>query len=99
MSYDLLLICRGVFRALLKSIYLNILISVLILIHQSVNFHHDVFQMLIHFSLFLHTGNEQCCRRTGQIYSITIQPDESIEAELIFVPGEVRSLDICSLLI
>ncbi|CAF4557981.1 unnamed protein product, partial [Rotaria magnacalcarata] len=26
-------------------------------------------------------GNEQCCVKNGQVYSITVQPDETIEAE------------------
>ncbi|CAF4343088.1 unnamed protein product [Rotaria sp. Silwood2] len=34
-------------------------------------------------------GNEQCCTKNGQIYSVTVQPNESIEAELILIPAEV----------
>ncbi|CAF3347445.1 unnamed protein product [Rotaria sp. Silwood1] len=38
-------------------------------------------------------GNEQCCTKNGQIYSITVQPNESIEAELILVPAEIAFYD------
>ncbi|CAF3695722.1 unnamed protein product [Adineta steineri] len=34
-------------------------------------------------------GNEECCTKNGQIYSITVQPNESIEAELILIPTEI----------
>jgi hypothetical protein len=41
------------------------------------------------FLLFQSLGNEECCKKIGQIYSITVQPNESIEAELILIPAEV----------
>ncbi|UJR33894.1 hypothetical protein I4U23_021314 [Adineta vaga] len=34
-------------------------------------------------------GNEECCTKNGQIYSITVQPNESIEAELVLIPSEI----------
>ncbi|CAF3441492.1 unnamed protein product [Rotaria sp. Silwood1] len=37
---------------------------------------------------FQSIGNEQCCTKNGQVYSITVQPNESIEAELILISVE-----------
>ncbi|CAF2209937.1 unnamed protein product [Rotaria magnacalcarata] len=38
-------------------------------------------------------GNEQCCVKNGQVYSITVQPDETIEAELVLIPAEIAFYD------
>jgi hypothetical protein len=70
-----------------KSIYRSILISRFRRIHPSVSPHR---RSLSFGNDCIRLGHEECCVNNGQIYSITVQPNESIEAELILVPAEVR---------
>ena len=70
----------------LKSIYRNILILRFRRIHLSVSLHR---RSLYFDEDCIRVGHEECCINNGQIYSVTVQPNESIEAELILVPAEV----------
>ncbi|CAF1137797.1 unnamed protein product [Didymodactylos carnosus] len=47
------------------------------------------------FSIETHPaiGNEECCSKNGQIYTIIVQPKETVKAALVLVPAEIAFYD------